>query len=569
MTTPLETPTVAVLKHFWVWLHTRPGEAICTRMRSDGVREPLTGPAVIKNRDGQLETLRPNQLQRDLYYAMLRQALAGRPIRAIILKGRKMGCSTFIETFIYFLVRHYAHIYAQVVAHTEPSTRDIFEIPARMYVYDPAHAERPKWPTGSVLSFEDERGSKLAIRTFGGQFISSSANIQAMHISELAKVSGDETDVLDQMNSLQGSVADTPTTYFFIESTANASDESGEFERRCRAAMRGEGSFEFVFSPWFDEPSYALGDETPLPPLELADEAAAELELLDRFPQLTTPQLRWRRQKMRDLGGLRRFRQEYPSWPEEAFQVATGKVFPMLAAERHAQTFALEQLLAAGYEIYRGIDWGGVDPFVCVWVAHHPGQPTAFTLDADACPELWAELAAWRYDRRGRPEDSGNHGIDALRYAITQWDLSGHVHVFQEFYDYDFAAAGRDVADNAHDMLRRSGTWPIAGTVADRSRPDCLASCRKQGIAIVPYNVEGVTGRRGEIQYGVDRLSRLLVAHYPIDVPLPPPSPREKHRRRAARLGVRVAYNRLEDLAAEPGGEPAEECSAGRWGVTW
>jgi len=554
MTGALDNPLVPVLQHFWEWLG--------------------TGHCRIKNRHGRMETLVPNQLQKDIYFAMLVQAKAGLPVRIVILKSRKPGCSTFIQALCYFLVRHYPHIYAQVLAHTDPSTRDIFEIAARIYVHDPDWAQRPAWPTGGTISFADQQDSQFNIRTLGGQFASSSANIQVLHISELAKVAGDARFVQDQLASVLGSVADTPNTLVFIESTALHADESGEFQRRCEAAQKGEGSFAFVFAPWFNEPSNTVADPGPLPPLPETEEwkpdREAEEALRQQFPQLSDGQLLWRRRKIVDLGGLHKFRQDHPATAEEAFEAATGRVFPKLKRLTHHLVVAPETLLEQSYTFYRGVDWGGRDPFAAVWVAHNARARSRFTLDVGACPDLWRELTHWSYDQRGKPRDADNHGIDALRYAVTYWHMTGHVHVWREFFDPNFAEAGRWVQDNAHGVLERNGQWPIDGTVADRGRPDCISAFIAQGIPTEPYNLREVTGRPGEILFGVDRLNELIVASYPIEYDPEPPPVEELHRRRQSRTGLTFGYSSLEELFAERAraeerGADAVALPCGRW----
>jgi hypothetical protein len=556
MTVAIDTPLVPVLQHFWEWLG--------------------TGHCQIKSRGGSgLISLIPNQLQKDMYFTMLVQAKAGRPIRLIILKGRKPGCSTFIQALGYFLVRHYPHISAQVLAHTDRSTQDIFEIAARMYVHDPDNAQRPAWPTAGTISFMEEHDSQFNIRTLGGQFASSSANHQFVHVSELAKVQGGKDFVQDQMASVSGSIADTPNTFLFIESTALHADESGEFQRLCETVQRGEGPFGFVFSPWFNEPSNTVAGAGPLPTFPEGDEWKADREaedaLREQFPQLSDGQLFWRRNKIMQLGGLHKFRQDHPATPEEAFEAATGRIFPKLRKATHDWRAAPEELLAQGYGFYRGVDWGGRDPFACLWIAHNPRARSRFTVDAKECPETWRELTHWNWGPHGKPVDADNHTIDAGRYAVTYYRMTGHVHVFREVYDADFVARGDSVADNAHAVLTENGSWPIGGTVADRGRPDCINTFINQGIPTEGYNIPGVIGRGGEVQFGIDRLSELIVASYPIEYDPEPLPVEEVHRRRQSRTGLTFGYSGLEELyaerqrTAERGGVAVADLPCGRW----
>ena len=513
-------PMVQILRDFWLWV----GDGKCI-IKSD--RTPDGVP--------RLMPLKPNRLQVHLYTKMIEQAYRNQPIRIIGLKGRKGGFSTWVEALAYFIVKNNPQIYAQVIAHTDPSTRDIFEIAGRIYVNDPDWAHKPKFPEKHTIDFTRMHDSKLNTRTFGGQYVSSSATINVEHISELAKVEGDPATVADQMQSLLNAVPGSPMSIIVIESTANRADKSGQFEKRFREAQRGEGSFEAAFMPWFWETSYR-SQGPPLKPLLDQKEREAEELARDTYG-LDEEQLRWRRKQIVDQGGRIRFEQDFPSSIEEAFQVAAGKVFPSLREKTHTLCVEPGALLSDGYQIYRGFDWGGRDPFVCITVAHKVGR-ARFTIDVPRCPNLWRELTGWIYDDNGRPVDRDNHGIDALRYVVTKYNMTGHVHVFQEMFDFNFAAEGRWIADNAQAVKRAHADWPIAGSVGDRSRPDCIAAFRSQGVQCIPYVLDTVRAEQGEVLYGVDRLNELIVASFPIVYEPEPPPPMEQEERTNRRRGM-------------------------------
>lgn len=529
---------VSLLRGYWDWVARRQ-----FMIKVDTPEGPIVQPLV------------PNELQRTMYEEWMAQAKAGLPIRQLDYKSRKMGCSTFSLGLAYYMVKTREHMHAVVVAHTDQSTRDLFEIVARAYVYDPDHKARPAWPDGSTLDCMAERDSKLTIRTFGGQYPLSSATLQFLLISELAKVQGDKEYVQGQLMSLLNAVKHAPLTFVGIESTANRADDSGEFEARAREAEKGTGPFAFVFGAWHEEPGYAVAGP-PLEPLADELERKAEDELIERRPYLSDEQLRWRRVQIRNLRGLRNFQQEYPDNPEEGFQVASGRVFPSLRRERHGWSQRVEALLSAGYELYRGVDWGGADPFVCVCVAHRPGGNGRFTVDTEACPELWRELTHLLYDGRGKPRDRDNHGVDALRYAVTYYNMTGHVHALAEIYEPNFAIDDQGIDWCADRVLTLSGDWPIAGTVGDRSRLDSLASFRAAGIPIVGYEIKGVTGRGSEIMYGVDRLNELMMATGELRPGPGPLSAEERHERLQRLVGHQFGFVRRSVYE-----EPAAACA--------
>lgn len=492
--------------------------------------------------------LKPLQLR--LLAEMRRQAEAGQPIRIVGLKSRKGGFSTVVEAFCYFWVKSQNDRYCLCLAHTEQSTKDLFRLTNRIAINDPDfkglakkgsrgrefEAETwqesesgPRRPKNNAREIEfKHHNSVFATRTGGGHYVGSSATIHGLHISELAKWDGSETVVRDQMDSLFGSVPDHAETMIVIESTANESDTSGEFERRFKYAQaqaqaakdeidpEGSSGFSAFFSGWNEEPAYSLPGKRVL----FTEE---EKSLIDTFG-VTADQLRWRRWKIKTSfsGDELRFRREFPISPDEAFQVARGKIFPSLRIEKHHLLAAPNDLAVRGYRFYRGVDFGGADPFVCLWVAYKDGHPN-FTVDTYACPETWRELTGYRRDPRGRPLDRDNHAIDALRYAVVHFNMTGHVHVYRELYVPDTASRGIDITQLAATIREKSFGEDMQMTVADKSRPDSIVLLSNQGVPACPFKPpESV--QVGQIEDGIARLNSLMLATVPL-VHLPPPTP--------------------------------------------
>lgn len=78
------------------------------------------------------------------------------------------------------------------------------------------------------------------------------------------------------------------------------------------AAQRGEGDYRLIFVPWYWQQEYRKR-----PPalfiLSQEEKELAEQHALDQ------PQIFWRRAKIAELGGIERFRREYPMSVAEAF----------------------------------------------------------------------------------------------------------------------------------------------------------------------------------------------------------------------------------------------------------
>lgn len=504
-------PMEVVLEEFWRWL--------------------ATGACKIRSkRGGALIALRPNKSQRRIFKVMYEQARAGEPVRVLILKPRQHGASTFIQAFIYFFVKFVPHVHALTVAHADDSTREIFGILRGIYEHDPGRLDEVKAANRKELVYG--HGSRAALATAGGRYIASGMTLQALNESELSKWEG---DVEDQCASIENALTDDPLSFHAIDSTSNRADTSGVFEERWRRATAGKlGGFRAVFVSWLDVEEYSR----PVPAGGLGELLDYEREYMERHGA-TAEQISWYRFK---LGSRSRqlMMQEFPTTPEEAFQVAKGRIYPMLRDERH--NVRIEDL--RGWRLYRGIDWGGSHPFVCLWVAARDGVGTGLTVDKFACPELWRSMAGWCWDSGGRrPEEKYKDCNDALRYVIGHYCLTGRVHVFRELVVEDSGQKGLSEADLANEVLSLSAGEQYRGTVADRSRPNSIVLFNKMGVSTVAKAVPRTTAI-GEIEDEIAMVHTLLVGSVDLAQRVPPPpsfwDTLRKARSWGSRVGVKI-----------------------------
>lgn len=471
------------------------------------------GRCKIKDRRGRLVSLKFLPVQERLYLAVLQQARQGKPIRIMNLKARKEGVSTFWESLAYFLGQHTPHFSGRVIAHTIDSTRDIFAIARRMAHHAPQGFE-PEIARVGALSWPHD--AELTLRTAGGEYVSSGANSDFGHLSELAKWSGTAEFVKAQLASILQSIPDVPETVVAIESTANMVDSSGQFRVMWEAAKHQDSIFLPFFIPWIEDPSYRIRGAPLDAPTEYEQWA-------QRVHGVTDEQLAWRRRKIATdfAGDERYFKQEYPLTEDEAWQNPTGAVFPMLRRDRNDARVSLEELRGGGWSLYRGIDFGGIDPFTCVWAAHRPGPP-GLTVDVERCPKTWQELTSYAWGLHGLPRDVNDHLIDPLRYIITFYNLTGHVHVYRELYVPEFALSDRSILDLAGEIKVLSGDEQYVGSVADRSRSDSIQLLNHQGLRVMPNTVPGHISGLGEKIDAIMRMQALILATVPLVYERPP-----------------------------------------------
>lgn len=172
---------------------------------------------------------------------------------------------------------------------------------------------------------------------------------------------------------------------------------------------------------------------------------------------------------------------EYPSNPEEAFLYAEGRCFPTFGREQHIRCW--DELPYAKREayLYRGIDFGSSAPFAVVWIAHWPNAISGLTIDP-SCENSIRELLGYHYDPatkdgRERPAKEHDHAIDALRYAVVEFHLDGHVHIYRELYVPNSTSKGRTDLDDIDEIHRLSGWVEAEAHEGCRYKPGPGGEC--------------------------------------------------------------------------------------------
>ena len=297
----------------------------------------------IKTKDAQLVPLVMNKPQRRLFDALREQERAGKPMRVIILKARQMGFSTLAEALIFHRAATRRRQNAMIVAHRDDSTKNLFGMSKRYYdcLPEPLKPMRRASNAQELIFDNPDRNadrrrkhpgldSRIRCQTAGGGGIGRSDTLQMVHASEFAFWPGDKVET---WIGIMQAVPAEPGTLVIVESTANGFDE---FHRMWEAAVSGESDFIPMFFPWFELDEY----RKPVPPG--TEWTAAERELAERYG-LDGEQLAWRRWCIKNncAGDAEKFRQEYPSYPEEAFLTSGNAVFDAdLVADRLQETGA-------------------------------------------------------------------------------------------------------------------------------------------------------------------------------------------------------------------------------------
>ncbi len=247
-----------------------------------------------------------NRAQRHIHKELEAQKQKTGRIRALILKGRQQGCSTYVAARFYWKITHSFGARGFVLTHLEEASRNLLQIVQRFHRECP-YLVRPRATAENAEEIVFGRlDSALRCGSAGSSGVGRSQTLQFFHGSEVAYWPRATT----HMAGILQAVPDMKGTEIILESTADGAE--GLFYSMCMAAQSGEIPYRLIFVPWFWQPEYRL---------ELPEKTvlSAEEEDYKQRHNLTAAQMLWRRARIGELGGVWAFRREYPATVEEAF----------------------------------------------------------------------------------------------------------------------------------------------------------------------------------------------------------------------------------------------------------
>lgn len=260
----------------------------------------------IRSKDGQILPLRLNTAQQHIHRCLEEQLRQEGRVRAVILKGRQQGCSTYVEARFYWKVTHRRGVRAFIMTHLDEASRSIYQIARRFHEHCPPPVRPHTTLANSRELFFDGLDSGYSVGTARAQGIGRSHTLQYFHGSEVAFWPHAE----EHVSGILQAVPDAAGTEIILESTS--AGDTGLFYTLAQSARQGHSAFRFIFVPWYWQEEYrkAPPADFHLTPEE-ADYAAAF--------GLDAAQAYWRRVKITELGNIWTFRREYPSTVEEGF----------------------------------------------------------------------------------------------------------------------------------------------------------------------------------------------------------------------------------------------------------
>jgi hypothetical protein len=265
--------------------------------------------AKIKDKSGQIVPFLFNRAQRYVHEKLEAQKRTLGRVRALVLKGRQQGISTYIGERFYHQVSTRG-LSAFVVAHEDKATSNLYEMVKRYQDHNPL-APSTKATNAKELVFAVlDCGYKLA--TAGTKDVGRSNTAQLLHGSEF----GFWSNAQQHLAGLGNTIADMEDTEIILESTGNGVGNA--FHLMWQEAEAGRGDYIAIFVPWFWQDEYRAQPKTDL---QLSQD---DIKYQQAYG-LDMEQMQWRASKIASYGQGYEwlFDQEYPATAALAFQSST------------------------------------------------------------------------------------------------------------------------------------------------------------------------------------------------------------------------------------------------------
>lgn len=293
----------------------------------------------IRSKGGKIVPLTLNKAQRFIHERLEAQLEETGRVRALILKGRQQGCSTYVGGRFYHRVSHSKGQRVFILTHEDQATQNLFDMVDRYHKHCPAQLRPSTGAANAKELYFDRLDSGYKVGTAGTKGVGRSSTLQLFHGSEVAFWPHAETHAAGILQA----VPDEPGTEAILESTANGLGNL--FHQMWREAERGESGYQAIFVPWYWQDEYR---KAPPPGFAMTPE---EIEYADLYG-LDDAQIYWRRLKIVELKSDVLFKQEYPATAAEAFQMSghDSYISPELVAKARRHVAEPSGPLVVGFD---------------------------------------------------------------------------------------------------------------------------------------------------------------------------------------------------------------------------
>ena len=267
----------------------------------------------VRAKSGSIVPFNLNQAQLYAHDLLEKQRRETGKVRAIIVKARQQGFSTYIAGRFYHRVKHSKGTRCYILAHEMEASDNLFRMAGRFYEYTPDEFKASAGTANAKELYFSNLESGYKVSTAGNKATGRSQTIQLFHGSEVAFWPNDREHAAGVLQA----VPDEVGTEVILESTGNGMNNL--FYEMAMSAHKGIGDYILVFVPWFMTKEYCIVGGKPT-------QLSEEDEQYKKVYKLNDEQMAWREKKISELGKYK-FMQEYPANVNEAFQASGNDAF--------------------------------------------------------------------------------------------------------------------------------------------------------------------------------------------------------------------------------------------------
>lgn len=361
--------------------------------------------------DGDDVPLIANIAQQKVHLALQRQHNEGLPVRAIILKARREGVSTYVQGRYFCDVNHLPNHYACICSADLKASDKVFQMSRRFQEKMPPGLKKAtKYEGRKEIVYKTPHASEFIVQTAGKGVLGRGGLTHYLHLTEFAFWERAK----EQFGGASQEVPDRHNTAIIIESTANGVGDAF-YDIYWQAVEDWKQTQDLnnyipLFLPWYIFPEYQLKCQGTL---KLTDEE----EYLRRNFELTDSQLSWRRWAIKNKcqGDIHLFKQEYPATALEAFQEAGNPVFPATLLDK--QLKSCKPYLRYGIFVEDGdsVTFQQVDRTINCWAMAEPRKGHSYAMGIDP-------MMGKTVDPKNKRADIDYHGVLILNRHTHEFD---------------------------------------------------------------------------------------------------------------------------------------------------
>ena len=376
--------------------------------------------AVIKDKRGKDIKPKANTLQKRMFAHYRKCQLEQKPCKMIILKPRQKGASTCAQALTYHHMRKHENLAGSLMGDIAGTSDKVFEIYRR-------YAENDEFPWSDTGTNLEDGGSladaiKLVSRSVYGKETAGSKNagrsgtIQVGNMTEVAfwPNTGQKDPALGYLQSLYDG---DNVSLVVADSTPNG--PAGWFYN----TWIQDNEWAKIFAAWweFEDSEIPFKSKVELQDFKdsMTDDEKSEVERFD----VTWEQMHWRRRTLQDKcnGDVSKFRQEYPSDPEECFLMSSRPRFQMevlkemtdAAEKQHFRTgnLSLQDNKAVSFTLDRAGSWN---------VYNEPEHDSKYIIGVDTCTGEDQQM-------QGLAADPDYHSVQVWKAPYEDWNGDWHI----------------------------------------------------------------------------------------------------------------------------------------------